>query len=157
MLNLNRATIIGRLTRDPELRTTPAGHSVCNFSVATNRRWTSREGEQQEEVEFHDVVAWGKLAEIAAQILGKGQLAYVEGRLQTRSWEAQDGNQRQRTEVVAENLISLERRLSGGVDQTPAKEDFDQRSSAEKKKKEPRPISKKVKKEEEIDIDDIPL
>ena len=157
MLNLNRATVIGRLTRDPELRTTPNGHSVANFAIATNRRWTSREGEQQEETEFHDVVVWGKLAEIASQVLAKGRLAYLEGRLQTRSWEAQDGTPRQRTEIVADNLISLERRREG-VDQTPTKEDFDQRPRAEKPqaKKQKKPAQKREE-AETVNIDDIPL
>lgn len=158
MLNLNRATVIGHLTRDPELRTTPAGHSVVNFAVATNRRWTSREGEQQEETEFHDIVVWGKLAEIATQVLAKGRLAYVEGRLQTRSWEAQDGTPRQRTEIVADNLISLERRREG-IDQTPAKEDFDQRPRAEKPqaKKQGKKPAQKIEEAETVNIDDIPL
>jgi len=148
MLNLNRATIIGHLTRDPELRNIPSGQAVANFSVATNRRWTNREGEQQEETEFHDVVVWGKLAEIAAQVLAKGQLAYVEGRLQTRSWEAQDGTPRQRTEIIADNLINLERR---GTESDQRKE------PTAPKAKEKKPISKKPAEEEEIDIDDIPL
>lgn len=154
MLNLNRATIIGHMTRDPELRSIPSGQSVANFSVATNRRWTSNEGEQQEETEFHDIVVWGKLAEIAEQILSKGNLVYIEGRLQTRSWEAQDGNKRQRTEIVGDNIINLERRDSGDqksgggkFDQTPKKENVDQSQKPEKKDED----------EEEIDIDDIPL
>lgn len=151
MLNLNRATVIGRLTRDPELRTTATGQSVANFAIATNRRWTSREGEQQEETEFHDIVVWGKLAEIASQILAKGQPVYLEGRLQTRSWEAQDGTPRQRTEIIAENLISLERRREG----------IDQRPSAERpqaRKPEQKPTEKtKAGQAEKISIDDIPL
>jgi single-strand DNA-binding protein len=167
MLNLNRATVIGRLTRDPELRTIPSGQSVCDFSVATNRRWTNREGEQQDEVEFHNVVVWGKLAEIASQVLGKGRLAYVEGRLQTRSWEAQDGNQRQRTEIVADNLISLERGSGGKsgptsteIDQSSAGEEIDQRPAGEKtEKKESGKTNQSPQSDqsEEIDIDDIPL
>jgi single-strand DNA-binding protein len=155
MLNLNRATIIGHMTRDPELRSTPNGQSVANFSVATNRRWTSREGEQQEETEFHDVVSWGKLAEIADQILSKGNLVYIEGRLQTRSWEAQDGSKRQRTEIVADNIINLERRESGNVDQGGKKESFDQRPKQEKSSQAD--TAEDEDGDEEIDIDDIPL
>ena len=157
MLNLNRATIIGHLTRDPELRNTPNGQSVANFSVATNRRWTSREGEQQEETEFHDIVAWAKLAEIADQILSKGNLAYVEGRLQTRSWEAQDGSKRQRTEIVADNIINLERRKNSDYDQSKSKEDFDQRPKNEKSGQDESKEEDQSEDEEEIDIDDIPL
>jgi single-strand DNA-binding protein len=109
MLNLNRAMILGNLTRDPEVRSTPAGQSVATFAVATNRRWTTKEGQTQESAEYHDVVAWGKLAEICQQFLKKGQRVYVEGRLQTRSWEGQDGAKRNRTEIIAENVISLDR------------------------------------------------
>jgi single-strand DNA-binding protein len=156
MLNLNRASIIGHMPAKPELRTTPNGQPVANFSVATNRRWTSGEGEQQEETEFHDIVAWGKLAEICEQILDKGNLVYLDGRLQTRTWEGQDGNKRQRTEIVADNVINLERRGSGGggggsYDQSSKKEDLDQRPSSEKDQ------PSKKSEDEEIDIDDIPL
>jgi single-strand DNA-binding protein len=154
MLSLNRASIIGHMTAKPEVRTTPNGQSVANFSVATNRRWTSKEGEQQEDTEFHDIVAWGKLAEISEQILDKGNRVYVDGRLQTRSWEAQDGSKRQRTEIVAQNLISLERKggdtgNQSGIDQAQEKQEIDQRPKSEK--------SSSNDDEEEIDIDDIPL
>jgi len=159
MLNLNRASIIGHLTRDPEMRSTAAGQSVVNFSVATNRRWTSREGEQQEETEFHDIVAWGKLAEIAVQIFKKGNLSYVEGRLQTRSWEAQDGAKRQRTEIVADNLINLQPR-SAGTSPASSPKSFDKKPAEAKSQaissQQAKP--KKIEQEdEEIDIDDIPL
>jgi len=109
MINLNRAMIIGNVTRDIEMRYTPGGQPVSSFSVATNRRWTDSQGNNQEEVEFHDVVAWGKLAEIAAQVLGKGRKVYVEGRLKTRNWEGQDGVKRYKTEIIADNLIALDR------------------------------------------------
>lgn len=107
MLSLNKAHIIGNVTRDPELRTIPSGQSVTNFGVATNRRYKNAQGEQVEDAQFHEVVAWGKLAEIVAQIFRKGSKIYVEGRLQTRSWEAQDGSKRQRTEIVMENFVPL--------------------------------------------------
>lgn len=122
MFSLNRAQIIGNMTRDPEVRTTPSGQNVASFAVATNRRWTTQTGETQDATEFHEVVAWGKLADIAQQILQKGKKVYVEGRLQTRSWDAPDGAKRQKTEIIAENLIALSPReggLSGG-DFTPA-------------------------------------
>lgn len=108
-MNLNRAMIIGNLTRDPETRTTPNGQSVCNFSVATSSQWTNAQGQKQERTEYHPIVAWGKLAEICAQYLAKGRKVYIEGRLQTREWEAQDGAKKQRTEIVAENMIMLDR------------------------------------------------
>lgn len=109
--------IIGNLTRDPEIRTTPSGQTVANFSVATNRIWTNTQGQKQEAVEYHNVVAWGKLAEICGQYLGKGRKVYVEGRLQTRDWEGQDGIKRYRTEIVAENMIMLDRSGVGDVDE----------------------------------------
>ncbi len=108
-MNLNRAMIIGNLTRDPELRTTAAGQSVCTLGVATNRVWTDAKGQKQEEVEFHSVVAWGKLAEICSQYLAKGRKVYLEGRLKTREWQGQDGAKKQRTEIIAENMIMLDR------------------------------------------------
>lgn len=108
--DLNKVMIIGNLTRDPELRTTPGGQQVANFGVATNRQWKNAAGEKQEAVEFHNVVVWGKLAEICAQYLAKGRRAYFEGRLQTQQWEAQDGSKRSRTEVVADDMILLDGR-----------------------------------------------
>src|SRR3989338_4982365 len=109
MYSLNSATIIGNLTREPEVRQIPSGQSVCSFAVATNRSWASADGQKQEASEFHNIVAWGKLAEICAQYLNKGRKVYIEGRLQTRDWEGQDGVRRYRTEIVAENLIILDR------------------------------------------------
>jgi len=109
MYSLNRATIIGNLTRDPETRKTPSGQSVSTFSVATNRSWSGTDGQKQEATEFHNVVAWGKLAEICSQYLNKGKKVYIEGRLQTRDWEGQDGVRRYRTEIVTENMIILDR------------------------------------------------
>jgi len=103
-MNLNKAMIIGRLTRDPEGRTTPSGRPVTSFSVATNRVWSDASGAKQEATEYHNVVLWGKLAEISAQYLVKGQEVYIEGRLQTRSWEGQDGVKRYSTEIVADTM-----------------------------------------------------
>lgn len=109
MLSLNRATIIGNLTRDPELRYTPNGQAVASFAVATNRSWVDNNGEKKDAVEYHEIVTWGKLAEIVGQILSKGRKAYIEGRLQTRTWEGQDGVKRQKTEIVAENVLVLDK------------------------------------------------
>lgn len=107
MYSLNRAQIVGNLTRDPEMRYTPNGQAVCSFGIATNRRWRDKDGNNQEATEFHNVVAWAKMAEVTSQILHKGSKVYVEGRLQTRSWEGQDGTKRNRTEIVMENFIPL--------------------------------------------------
>lgn len=106
---LNRAMIIGNLTRDPEVRTTSGGTNVASFGVATNYVWKDASGQKQEKAEFHNIVAWGKLADICGQYLGKGRKVYVEGRLQTRDWEGKDGVKRNRTEIVAENMIMLDR------------------------------------------------
>ncbi|HEC21004.1 MAG TPA: single-stranded DNA-binding protein, partial [Candidatus Peregrinibacteria bacterium] len=104
MYSLNRAQIIGNLTRDPEVRQTPNGQSVTTLGVATNRAWKDPEGNQKEAVEFHNIVAWGKLAEICGQYLRKGVKVYFEGRLQTRNWENESGVKQYRTEIVAENM-----------------------------------------------------
>ncbi len=112
-MNLNRAMIIGNLTRDPETRTTPNGQTVANFSVATTYVWKDASGQRQEKPEYHNIVAWGKLAEICQQYLGKGRKVFVEGRLQTRDWEGQDGVKRYRTEIIAENMIMLDRAPAG--------------------------------------------
>ena len=114
-MNLNKAMIIGNLTRDPEMRTTNSGQNVVTFSVATNRIWTNASGQRQESVEYHNIVAWGKLAEICRQFLTKGRKVYIEGRLQTRDWVGQDGAKRNRTEIITENMIMLDRAPSQGA------------------------------------------
>ena len=112
--SLNKVMLIGNLTRDPELRYTPAGTAVCSIGLATNRSWTTEAGEKKEETEFHRIVAWNKLAELCSQLLSKGRKIYIEGRLQTRSWVGQDGAQRSATEIVIDDMIILDsRRLEG--------------------------------------------
>ena len=101
--------IIGRLTRDPEVRTTPNGANVTSFSLATSFNWTDQSGQKKEQTEFHNVVAWRKLADIVAQYLKKGSQVYIEGRLTTRSWDGTDGKKNYRTEIVAESMIMLGR------------------------------------------------
>ena len=103
-MGLNRVMIIGRLTRDPELRSIPSGQSVVTVGVATNRMWVDKSGQKQKQTEFHNVVFWSKLAEIISQYLKKGSKLYIEGRLQTREWAGQDGAKHTRTEIVAENV-----------------------------------------------------
>jgi single-strand DNA-binding protein len=104
---LNKVLVIGNVGRDPEMRYIPSGKPVTSFSVATTRTWTNSEGEHREETEWFNVVAWGNLAEICKQHLRKGQQVYVEGRLQTRSWEDHEGRKRFRTELVASEMILL--------------------------------------------------
>ena len=106
--SLNKVLLIGNLTRDPELRYTPQGTAVATFGLATNRtRVPSDGGDRQEETEFHQIVAWAKLAEICSQLLYKGRKVFVEGRMQTRRFTGQDGNEREITEVVIDNMIAL--------------------------------------------------
>lgn len=107
MFSLNRAQIVGNVTRDPETRYTPNGQAVCSFGIATNRRWKDKDGNNQEQAEFHNIVAWRKLAELMSQLVHKGSKIYIEGRMQTRSWEGQDGGKRNRTEIVMEDFILL--------------------------------------------------
>ncbi|MGB9847645.1 MAG: single-stranded DNA-binding protein [Minisyncoccia bacterium] len=114
-MNFNRVFILGNLTRDPELRTTPSGQSVATFGVATNRIWTDKNGQRQSEVEFHNVVVWGKLAETASRYLTKGKLVFIEGRLKTRSWTDQNGIRHSRTEIIAQNFQLGPRLASGGA------------------------------------------
>ncbi len=103
-MNVNKAILVGRLTRDPEIRNTPSGQSVATLSLATNRFWKDKNGQRQDKTEFHNVVLWGRLAEIAGQYLTKGQEAFIEGRLETRKYTAKDGTERRVTEIIAENM-----------------------------------------------------
>jgi single-strand DNA-binding protein len=114
MLNLNRAMIIGNATRDPEIKTIPSGQPVAHLVVATNFTWRDQAGNRQSKVEYHRVIAWRRLAEIIKQFIHKGSKVYVEGRMQTRSWDDQMGNKRYITELVAENLIILDSRQAAG-------------------------------------------
>lgn len=113
-MNLNKAFIIGNLTRDPEVRTLPSGQSVATFSVASNRMWTDKQGQKQKQAEFHNIVTFGRLAEIAGQYLTKGAMVFIEGRIQTRSWDGQDGAKKWRTEIVAESMQMGPRTQGGG-------------------------------------------
>lgn len=163
--SLNKVTIIGNLTRDPELRYTPQGTAVCSFGVATNRQWTTDTGEKKEDVEFHNVVAWNKLAEICSQILSKGRKVYVEGRLSTNTWTGDDDVKRSRTEVVINEMIALDSR-GGGYDDSGGDEfdvpesDFDSVPGEENQEKEKKAKSSKETKSENSggeEEDDIPF
>lgn len=107
-MNLNKVMLIGNLTRDPESRNIASGSNVTNFGIATNLVWTDDQGQKQQKVEFHNIVVWRKLAEICDKYLKKGSKIYVEGRLQTSSWDAEDGTKRYKTEIVMENMIMLD-------------------------------------------------
>ena len=100
-MSVNKVILLGRLGQDPELKYTPSGMAVCNFSLATSETWQDKSGQKQEKTEWHRVVVWGKLAELCNQYLTKGRQAFVEGKLQTRSWEAKDGQKKYTTEITA--------------------------------------------------------
>jgi len=119
-MNLNKVILVGRVTRDPELKTIPSGQNVAQFGLATNRVWNNQAGQKQEATEFHNIVAWRRLAEICAQYLKKGSLVLIEGRMQTRSWQGQDGVTKYRTEVVAENIQMGPRSSNQGGGYPPA-------------------------------------
>lgn len=153
-MDLNKVMLIGRLTRDPEGKTTPQGTMVTSFSVATNRVWKDQQGNQQDKTEFHNIVAWRKLAEICAQYLKKGRQVYIEGHLQTRSWEGQDGKKNYRTEVVADNMIMLGSKNDAGAPaRSSAASGMNITTSAPEAVATPAgPVS-----DEEIRIEDIPF
>jgi len=149
-MNVNKAMILGNVTRDPEIRSLPSGQNVASFGVATNRFWTDKvSGEKKSQVEFHNVVAFGRSAEIAQQFLKKGGLVYIEGRLQTRTWQDQQGNKKNRTEIVAERL-QLGPRMGGaaGRGAVPAEEPA-QEPAEEPAQEEPG--------SEEINVEEIPF
>ncbi|MFH1142271.1 MAG: single-stranded DNA-binding protein [Candidatus Uhrbacteria bacterium] len=150
--SLNKVMIIGNLTRDPELKQIPSGQSVCSFGVATNRVWNDKQGQKQEQVEFHNVVVWARLAEICAQYLAKGRKVYIDGRLQTRDWEGQDGVRRYRTEIVAENMIMLDR--AGAA---PSTDGFSSPTPAPTSQPAPPASEPAVYIDDEIKVEDIPF
>ena len=139
--------LIGNLTRDPELRKTTGGQSVASFTIATNRAYTGSDGQKKEQADYHSLVAWGRLGEVCAQYLTKGKKIYVDGRLQTREWEGQDGQKRYRTEIVIENMIMLDRAGQGGAPRTDSAD-----SSAPAMTDEPSQAPA-----EEIKLEDIPF
>ena len=157
-MNLNKVMLIGRLVRDPEKKTTPMGHTVCSFSIATSRIWKDQSGQKQEKTEFHNIVLWRRLAEIASEYLTKGSLVYIEGRLETRNWE-KDGVKHYRTEIVGD-IMQMGPKSATQANEVSATSQMNaKRSSSEEKPKkeieqEDIPI---IEEEEEINVKDIPL
>lgn len=153
MYSLNKAMLIGNLTRDPEVRETPNGKRVAQFGVATNSQWKDKDGAKQEKVEFHNVVLWAGLAEVAEKYLKKGSKVYVEGRIETRTWDDNDGVKRYKTEIVGEELIML-----SGKDASAAPASDDGFGAPEAKPAPAKkPAAKPRPKDEEIKIEDIPF
>lgn len=118
-MNLNKVFIIGRLTADPQLRSIPSGQQVASFSVATNRVWNDKAGARQEEVEYHNIVVWGRQAEVASQFLAKGSMVMIEGRLRTRTWQNKEGQNVKTTEIISERLQLGPRAQGGGQGAAP--------------------------------------
>ena len=160
-MNLNKAIIVGNVTKDPEVRTTPAGDKVANFSVATNLVWKDRStGEKQQKTEFHNVVAWRRLAEIAEQYLNKGGLVMIEGRIETRSWEDQSGVKKYMTEIIAENMQLGPRRDGGGGSSNSGQEREASNNNDSDSKDNDIPTidaNSPTNSDDEIDIKDIPF
>lgn len=158
--SFNQAIVMGNLTRDPELRTTPGGQSVASFAVATNRSWVDGSGERKEAVEYHEIVAWGKLGELTNQYLAKGRKVMVVGRLQTQSWE-KDGVKRQRTEIVANDINFLDRPGEGGGDYTPSEPTAAKPAAAEPPTSSDKPkkdvVIEDLKDDEPVNLDEIPF
>lgn len=154
-MNLNKVFIVGNLTRDPELRQTTSGQTVCSFGVATNRFFTDAAGQKQKQAEFHNIVAWGRQAEIVNQYLKKGSSILVEGRLQTRSWQDQQGVKHWRTEVIAERIQLGPRSTPGGSEGR----EFSGEETAGRAQKTPEDTTPIIELpgEEEIDVKDIPF
>jgi single-strand DNA-binding protein len=143
-MNLNKVIIVGRLTQDPQAKTLPSGQQVCSFSMATNRVFNDKSGQKQEQTEFHNIVLWGRLADIASQYLTKGALALIEGRLQTRSWSDASGVKKYRTEIVGQ-LLQMGPKSAG-------------KSAPREKNERPEPEEIPVIEEEgEIDVSQIPF
>jgi len=149
---LNKAYVIGNLTRDPELKALPSGGKVCSFSVATNRVWKDKNGAKQEAVDYHNVVVFNRGAETAGQYLKKGSSVLVEGRMQTRSWDATDGTKKYRTEIVADR-VQFGNRASGVPGASAAKDN----GAGDPSAKDTPPIDTIDYPEEEINPDDIPF
>lgn len=184
--SLNKVLLIGNLTRDPELRYTPSGAAVCTFGIATNRYYVASDGTKKEDTEFIKIVSWNKLAELCSQLLAKGRKVYVEGRLQTRSWETPDGQNRQTTEVVIDDMRILDSKKDfdaasdeesvyhpevgvvpvaevkgeqGEAGETTSKQTDSAKSAKAKKgttKESPKQVGEE-KKEQEVDLDDLPF
>lgn len=144
-MNYNKAVLIGRLTRDPESRALPSGQPVTSFGMATDRFFSDKNGQKQQQTDFHNIVLFGKLAEIASKYLNKGSLVLIEGRLRTRSWKDSSGNNRSRTEIIAE-------RLQMGP-KSAGKQNFQNQNQEKETSKEDIPVIE----ENEIDVKDIPL
>jgi single-strand DNA-binding protein len=149
---INKAIIYGNLTRDPELKSLPSGSQVCEFAVATNRVWKDKNGAKQESVDYHNIVIFGRQAEIVKQYLHKGSGVFLEGRIQTRSWDAQDGTKKYRTEIVADRIQFGPK---SGSTSSPQAASYEKDLGSKSKEKDESPAIEYP--EEEINSEDIPF
>ena len=155
---LNKVLLIGNLTRDPELKALPSGMKVCSFAVATNRTYKDKEGNKQDTTEFHNVSAFGKIGELVAQYMKKGSQVYLEGRLQTRSWEGKDGEKKYRTEIIADTVQFGNRPGGAGAGQSSASSVGGTTSASKGGESAPDAPAEKIDyPSEEINPDDIPF
>ncbi len=155
--SLNRVLLIGNLTRDPELKYTPAGTAVCTFSIATNRSWTTAEGQTKEDTQYHRIVAWQKLAELCAKLLSKGKKVYLEGRITYRSFIGKDGQQKSITEIVLDDFIVF---YDGKKSDSGIMSETDKKSEAAHASEEPKheeSIPAPQPENETVNVDDIPF
>lgn len=161
-MNVNKVILVGRLTRDPELRTTPSGQTVATVGLATNDFWTDKGGQKQEKTEFHTVVLWGRLAEIAGQYLTKGQEAFFEGRLQSRTYTGKDGVERKVIDIIASNM-QLGSRAQGGQGMSGGAPRSNNTYNHPAQKKAQAPIEEEIPtinlddEKDEIRIEDVPF
>lgn len=174
--SLNKVMLIGNLTRDPELRYTPSGAAVCTFGIATNRYYVASDGQKKEETEFIKIVSWNKLAELCSQLLVKGRKVYVEGRMQTRSWETPDGQNRQTTEVVIDDMRILDAKkdfegpgdedalihegqpvAAKVVSDSPKADETKKKTKEDKEEKKPKKEEKGKDDKEDLDLEDLPF
>ena len=164
-MNVNKAIIVGRLTRDPEVRTTPNGQTVTNFTIATSTTWKDQNGQPQERTEFHNVVAWGRRGEVIGQYVTKGQELYVEGRLETRSWDDQEtGKKMYRTEIILENFEFGQRpnNTSANYDNNYSSGQTTQQNTTPQQQTQPQDVQKQsdssvASSSPEVNIADVPF
>jgi single-strand DNA-binding protein len=157
MRSVNKVILIGNLTRDPEMRQTANGQMVTTFCIATNREWVTQDSQKHGLAEYHDIVAWAKLAEICSKYLKKGKLVYIEGYLKTRSWDTPEGVKKFRTEVVAQDMIMLEKRPKGEESEEYIPESDESAPPAEEAKEEPKEEAEKEEPEEEKKKDELDI
>ena len=155
-MNLNKIFVLGNLTRDPDLRQTPSGQAVCTFGVATNRFYTDSSGQKQKQSEFHNIVSWGRQAEIVSQYLKKGSSVLVEGRLQTRNWLDPQGIKHWKTEIIAER-VQLPPRSMGGSGRDEGVQNAPEDDGQAAPQDSPTPIIELSDEGEEINVKDIPF